>query len=130
MLVLTIKTDQPTSEFALYDDLKQLDKISYLADRNLANTLHLQVLELLGKQGFSWSDIDGLAGFLGPGSFTGLRIGLSVANSLAYSLSRPIIGEKGADWQAKAISKLLSGQNDEQLSPFYGAEPHITTPKK
>jgi tRNA threonylcarbamoyladenosine biosynthesis protein TsaB len=77
-----------------------------------------------------WQDLEGIVCFKGPGSFTGLRIGLSVANSSAYGLNIPIIGTKGADWQSQAIDKLLAGQSDRNVLPFYGAEPHVTKPKK
>lgn len=50
--------------------------------------------KLLKDSGFSIKDISGIEVFEGPGSFTGLRVGISVANSLAYSLGIPINGKK------------------------------------
>ncbi len=130
MIILSLKTDQPESEFALFDKQKKLNEVKYLAHRDLASTIHLKISELLKSQKKDWQDIEGVICFMGPGSFTGLRIGLSIANALAYGLNVPIIGAKGSHWQTEAIEKLLSGQNDKTVMPFYGAEPHVTKPKK
>lgn len=130
MIILAIKTDQPESEFATYNDHQRLSYIKYLAHQDLANTIHLKISEILNKQKLKWTDIEGVICFKGPGSFTGLRIGISVANSLAYGLGVPIIGEVGQNWQKLAIDKLLKEQNDKVVYPFYGAEPNVTKPRK
>ena len=130
MIILSIKTDQPESEFVILDDKKKLTGIKYLAHRDLAKTIHQKINDLLKKTNLNWKDINGVVCYKGPGSFTGLRIGLTIANTLAYGLGVPIIGTKGNDWQTKAIDRLLSGKDDKQVYPFYGAEPHVTKPKK
>ncbi|MEI9913483.1 MAG: tRNA (adenosine(37)-N6)-threonylcarbamoyltransferase complex dimerization subunit type 1 TsaB [Candidatus Saccharibacteria bacterium] len=130
MIILSLKTDQPESEFALFNDHERVAEIKYLAHKDLADTIHLKIVELLKSQNLDWQNIEGVICFKGPGSFTGLRIGLSVANSLAYGLDIPIVGEQDNDWQTKAINKLLQKQNDKTVMPFYGAEPNITKPKK
>jgi tRNA threonylcarbamoyladenosine biosynthesis protein TsaB len=48
--------------------------------------------ELLGQHGLSLSDVTGYAVGLGPGSFTGLRIGLATVKALAYAQRRPVGG--------------------------------------
>ncbi|MHB1865240.1 MAG: tRNA (adenosine(37)-N6)-threonylcarbamoyltransferase complex dimerization subunit type 1 TsaB [Candidatus Saccharimonadales bacterium] len=127
---MTIKTDQPESEFSIYNDQKKLAAIKYLAHKDLAQTIHQKIVAMLKDKSMDWSNIEAVACFKGPGSFTGLRIGLSVANTLADGMNIPIIGETGDDWLNKAITKLLDNQNDKIVYPFYGAEPNITKPKK
>jgi tRNA threonylcarbamoyladenosine biosynthesis protein TsaB len=130
VIILSIKTDQPESEFALYSDHTLLAATKYLAHRDLAQTIHIKIAELLKQSKLSLKDIEGIICFKGPGSFTGLRIGLTVANSLSYGLNIPIVGSKGPNWQTKAIDDLANHKNQKTVLPFYGSEPHITQPKK
>ena len=86
--------------------------------------------DILTKNGKVWTDVSGIVGFKGPGSFTGLRIGLTVLNTFADSESIPIVGTIGEDWQIVGLQRLSSGENDKLVMPEYGAEAHITTPRK
>ena len=129
MLTLTIRTDKPEAEIGLYRDEKQMDYVIWLAHRQLAETLHLKIADMLAVNNMSLQAIDGIACYAGPGSFTGLRIGLSVANSLSYALQASVIAETGDDWLIKSLKKLKAGQHDVLAIPEYGAEVHITPPK-
>lgn len=129
MLILAIRTDKPEAELGLYDDTVKLVHISWQAHRQLAESIHGKTKELLESQGSELHDLGGVIVFKGPGSFTGLRIGISVANALADSLRLPIIGVSGNDWIEEGCRKLLSGKNDQLVVPEYGAEPHTTEPK-
>lgn len=130
MNILTIRTDKPESEIGLYENESQITYEVWEAHRQLAETLHGKIDEVLASQGKSLSDIEGIVCYKGPGSFTGLRIGLSVANALAYSLQVPILGVEGEEeWIDRGIKSLLSGNNDQAVLPEYGAPVHITKPK-
>ncbi len=59
--------------------------------RQHAEKLPLFYDELVKLTGFTLSEIDAIAVSIGPGSFTGLRIGLSYAKGLAYSHKKPIV---------------------------------------
>ncbi len=130
MTILTIRTDKPESEIGLYDGNKQLAYIVWPAHRQLAETLHIKIEELLKSKAMSWQDIKGVLVYEGPGSFTGLRIGITVANVLSYSLGAPIVGAKSEGWLGNGIDMLIKGKDAKQVIPFYGAEAIITTPKK
>jgi tRNA threonylcarbamoyladenosine biosynthesis protein TsaB len=130
MIILAIKTDSPEAEFAIYNQDKLIDSLSFSAHRELADKIHLKINELLQKNKTELKDLNGVIVYMGPGSFTGLRIGLSAANALAYSLNIPITGAAHEDWPTVALDKIISGKNDTQVMPFYGAEPNITTPRK
>lgn len=130
MIILTIRTDKPEAEVGLFDGEKQLGHTTWQAHRQLAETLHRTIETLLTEHHKSWADIGGIACFQGPGSFTGLRIGLTVGNALAYSYGIPIVAMQEADWVQKGIERLLNSESDVRAMPFYGADAHVTPPKK
>lgn len=131
MIYLTIRTDKPEAEIGLFDGDRQMEYIVWQAHRELSTTIHLRLNELLDKQQKKWQDVQGIVAFAGPGSFTGLRIGLSVANALASSLSIPIVGIEGEEqWIQRGQHRLQAGEQDVIALPEYGADVHITPPKR
>ncbi len=130
MIIISIKTDTPVAEIALFQNQKKIDTITWEAHRQLADTIHLKMLQLLEQNSKKWEDIQGVAIFKGPGSFTGLRIGMSVANALAFSLKVPIIAALGENWRQIAIKRLLNQEDEKVAIPEYGSDAFTTTPKK
>lgn len=129
MLILTIKTDQPTAEIGVYKDAHQLGYESWEAHRQLSVTLLSKIEGLLKTTGKDWENIQGIIFFKGPGSFTGLRIGASLVNALAFE-NKPVVGVNGKKWIEDGIALLQSGANDASAIPEYGTEPRTTKPKK
>ena len=74
--------------------------------------------------------ISGVVLYQGEGSFTGLRIGATIANTLADALGVPIVGEGGEDWYAAGVSRLRNGENQKRVLPEYGRGANITKPRK
>jgi tRNA threonylcarbamoyladenosine biosynthesis protein TsaB len=130
MLILVLRTDKPESEIGLFDDKREISYLSWQAHYELAETIHSRVANLLKDSGKNWHELEGLVVYKGPGSFTGLRIGIAFANTLVYSLNIPIIGSKSEDWVQIGVKKLLDSQNEKVITPEYGAEAHITVSKK
>lgn len=130
MIILTMRTDEPEAELRLFDDQTQLAEIVWHAHRELAETIHYKIKELLDGQHKKLHDLEGVVAFQGPGSFTGLRIGLSVANALSDGLGIPIVGAQKEDWQQSGIRRLQKGERDPVVMPEYGAPVHITAQKK
>jgi tRNA threonylcarbamoyladenosine biosynthesis protein TsaB len=130
MIILTIRTDKPEAELGLYENNKQLGYEIWQAHRELAETIHIKIDDILESTSKDLGDIEGIVCFKGPGSFTGLRIGLSVGNALAYALEAPIIARQDPDWLEQGIKDLIDGQSDKIAIPEYGAEPHITKQRK
>lgn len=130
MLILTIRTDKPEAEIGVYENLTQLACYSWEAHRQLAETIHVKLKEMLADKDKQLTDIEGLLFFKGPGSFTGLRIGASVANALADSLNIAIVAKNGDEWIEKGLKALLVGGNDKIALPEYGSEPRTTIQKK
>lgn len=129
-MILTIRSDKPEAEIALLSGDKKLDENIWSAHRELGNTIHVKIRELLEINKLTLADLTGIICYKGPGSFTGLRICLTVANTMASELKIPITGETGHDWQDKGVRQLNSGKNEELVMPEYGQDPHITKQKK
>lgn len=128
-MILLLDTSTPTCKLTIVkDDTRYEDE--WQADRQLAKRLLAYLTEQLHKQQATFGDITGMGVFTGPGSFTGLRIGMTVLNTLADSENIPIVGTNGETWQDEAVKRLSEGKNDHVVLPFYGAEANITTPKK
>jgi tRNA threonylcarbamoyladenosine biosynthesis protein TsaB len=130
VLIISLRTDKPEAELAIFQDGQEVTSLSWQAHRQLAETIHRQMQFALKKTGKDWGDVQGIVCYQGPGSFTGLRIGLTVANALAYSNQVPIVASGGEDWQQEGIKRLLKGDSDKVAMPEYGAEAHITLPRK
>lgn len=131
MLILSIRTDKPEAEVGVFHDHEQVQYEVWYAHRELSLTLQQKIQEVLARDGKALKDVEGIVAFQGPGSFTGLRIGLTVADSLAYSLQVPIVGVTPEDnWISNGIDRLLAGENTKVVVPEYGAPAHITQPRK
>ena len=130
MIILTLRTDKLIAELGLWQDDTQVSELTWEAHRQLADTIHIKIQEILTSQSADWSDINGIVIYKGPGSFTGLRISISVANALAYGMHVPIVAQGGEDWCKVGINRLLANNNDQIVMPDYGADAHITMPKK
>lgn len=128
-MILAIRTDKPEAELYLYDQATMAGSLTWLAERKLADELLVKIEELLANNKTSLVKLTGLIIFTGQGSFTGLRIGTTIANTLAYSLNIPIVEAEGTEWLKKGLSKLPSAKTGVYIIPSYNAEPNITTPK-
>ncbi len=129
-MILTMRTDRPEAELYLLSPAGSVQaKLHWHADRKLADELLPKVQELLASNNLQLEDLTGIGIFTGEGSFTGLRIGTTVANALAYSLSIPIVSGAGEDWQNDVVQKLMSGQNEHIVVPRYDRPANITKPQ-
>ena len=103
-------------------------------NRNMARDILKFLEDSLENIEKDYKDLEGIGFFAGPGSFTGLRIGASVANTLADGLNIPIVAikkeDEDDDWRQKAFEKLKNNENDKIALPFYGRDANITKPRK
>lgn len=91
-----------------------------------SDQLLLEIHRLLKKNNLSPKDLSAIAICLGPGSFTGIRIGLTVVNILGRYLKIPLIGLKG-EISARRVKRLFKQKKFFKfLKPYYGRQPNIT----
>lgn len=104
-----------TSQFEV---VLRLDSQEYRADlgHSMAEKLLGFIEEKLKANGKTWQDLTEITYYSGPGSFTGLRIGACLVNTLAHELSIPLLDHHGV--QHKIIL------------PDYGRPADITAPRK
>jgi len=94
-----------------------------ITDRRQAEILVPMIEEIMTRAGVTFQTLDRIAVTIGPGSFTGVRIGLSTARALALASNLPLIGV--STLQVMASSAVSSGQNilavlDTKREDFYG----------
>ncbi|RYE22017.1 MAG: tRNA (adenosine(37)-N6)-threonylcarbamoyltransferase complex dimerization subunit type 1 TsaB [Sphingobacteriales bacterium] len=89
--ILHIDTSGDRGIVALSEDGKLLAERINTDTRNHAAVINLYIDELVKEQGITLSDLSAIAVCGGPGSYTGLRIGLSTAKALCYVLDIPLL---------------------------------------
>jgi len=92
MRVIAIETATMVGSIAIIDAARVISEITLNARATHSERLMAAIDRLLGDSGLAIDDMDGVAVSIGPGSFTGLRIGLSAAKGLSYASGKPLIG--------------------------------------
>lgn len=128
-MIVLLDTSTPVCQLSFVDGGWKYET-SWESGRGLAKGLLEFIEKELAGQEKQWSDVTGLVVYKGPGSFTGLRIGITVFNTLAYANNWPIVGMTGEEWRESGVVRIIEGENDEIVLPEYGGEANITQPRK
>ncbi|HVM36516.1 MAG TPA: tRNA (adenosine(37)-N6)-threonylcarbamoyltransferase complex dimerization subunit type 1 TsaB [Actinomycetota bacterium] len=130
MLVLGIETSTPQASVAIGSE--QGVVASALVSRGASyNEFLLPAIRFcLDEAGLDYRNLGGIAVSLGPGLFTGMRVGVATAKALAQALSVPICGMASLDLVAyevrytpKTICVALDARRDEVFCAFYKSSP-------
>lgn len=149
-LILSIDTATPCSSVALTEGTRKNGRV--LASLSLSSKIThsrrlLALIDFLMKETeVRWDSIEAVAVSLGPGSFTGLRIGMATAKGLTFGADKPMIGVSTLDGLASKcapspwICSVLDARKNEVYAAFYstGADgltvsdgvPMVISPKK
>jgi tRNA threonylcarbamoyladenosine biosynthesis protein TsaB len=90
-LILNIDTATENAHVSIAKDGEIIGEISNQIQKDHASFVQVGISELQQQHKFILSDIDAVAVTEGPGSYTGLRVGLSSAKGICYALQKPII---------------------------------------
>lgn len=90
--ILLIETATSVCSVALAEESRVVDFLESDLPNSHSAKLHTMIDELLKRNNTAYGDLAAVALSLGPGSYTGLRIGTSSAKGLAYALDVPVIG--------------------------------------
>ncbi len=106
-MFLAIQTAGPTTILELLSaDGERLERDEWESIRELADGLLSRLTALLERHDATFHNLTGIILFAGPGSFTSLRIGHSVANALGDSLKIPVASAGTEDWIRLALAGL------------------------
>lgn len=101
-MLLAIDTSTRISGVAVHDGIRVLGEVVWLSRDHHTVELTPIICEVLARAKLKVSDLGAVAVTIGPGSFTGLRIGLAVAKGLALSAHLPLLGVPTLDVIASA----------------------------
>ena len=108
MRVLALETTERIGSVALADQGHILAEIRLPSDLRSAQSLAPAIQQSLGQVGWTPQDVQLLAVTVGPGSFTGLRIGIATAKVLAYAVGAEILGVDAHETLAMACPANVS----------------------
>jgi tRNA threonylcarbamoyladenosine biosynthesis protein TsaB len=89
--ILAVDTTGEFGSLALWDGSGVLEEISLHSPEGFGHVLFDEIHALLSRHGLSLADLDGFASAAGPGSFTGVRVGLTAVKGLAEATGHKVV---------------------------------------
>ena len=114
MKILAVDTSTDISSIALYVDDKVIDSIEEKIDRSHSGILAKNVDKIRIKNNLKYEEIDYFLISIGPGSYSGLKVGSSFLKGLTLPLDKPIIAINSLD----ALNSQISDDNEYMLAIF------------
>jgi len=124
MRILALETSTLTGSVAVVEDTCLLTEITLQVKETHSSQLMPAIDIVLKTTGMLPNELDGFAVALGPGSFTGLRIGMATAKGLAAAASKPLIGISTLEamaWSFPFCPYLLCPMLDARMNEVYAA---------
>jgi tRNA threonylcarbamoyladenosine biosynthesis protein TsaB len=121
MVTLALDTTTKTATSAVLSDDVVLAE--WVGDATISPAAQLPggVVDVLGRAGCRPDDVDVLAVAVGPGSFTGLRVGIATMQGLAVAFARPLIGISGLEALAACAAGESGTEDGVIIAPWVDA---------
>ena len=125
MKVLGIDTATSVATVALMDDDKLIGLMTLNDKKTHSQKLMVLIESLLNQTDTTMDDIDRIAVAVGPGSFTGLRIGVTTAKALAHGSNKPVIEISALESLSKNVihdhvCAMMDARRDTVFTGLYG----------
>ena len=104
-IILNIDTAVESASVCLATQAKSLQFAINSNQRDHASWLHTTIQKIISNTGLNLKEIEAVAVTIGPGSYTGLRVGLSAAKGLCFGLNIPLIAVNTLEMMAHAVKK-------------------------
>ena len=116
-LLLNIETATPVCSVAISQNSEIIGILESREDRSHASMLAPFIHEIFKKNAIRKSEIDAVAVSRGPGSYTGLRIGVSTAKGISYAMNKPLIAVDTLQAMAYGLMKKSDQEISEPIDP-------------
>jgi tRNA threonylcarbamoyladenosine biosynthesis protein TsaB len=126
-LILHINTALSLGSVSLADDERLLAERSSGEQSEHASFLQPAIRDMLSDEGLRMQDLSAIAVVYGPGSYTGLRVGMACAKGICYALNLPLITIGTLEWMASAalteeavtLCPMIDARRDEVFTALY-----------
>ncbi|RFS18305.1 tRNA (adenosine(37)-N6)-threonylcarbamoyltransferase complex dimerization subunit type 1 TsaB [Emticicia sp. C21] len=121
-IILSIETSTKGCSTAIHQDDQLLALSELFHEKSSSGMLTTLIQHVVKVSGLEFSNLDAIAVAKGPGSYTGLRIGVSTAKGLCFTLDKPLLAVntlQALAWQIHSIVQSVSG--NEMLCPMLDA---------
>ena len=131
-LILALDTTRDDASLALARGDLILEEISLASPSGFAHVIHNAIDALLSRHGLSIAAVDCFAAASGPGSFTGVRVGLACVKGLAEALAKPAVGVSSLQalatfGQAPLRAAVLDARSGQIYGAVYNASGHLVS---
>lgn len=110
-LILNIDTSGETANISIADNGHIIAEATNLIQRDHASFLHKGIASLLKQRNLPVAALDAVAVTSGPGSYTGIRIGMASAKGLSFALKKPFIAISTLSMMTKAATDKIQDDN-------------------
>ncbi len=120
-LILNIDTATETAQVSFAKDGKVLQSLTNELQKDHASFLQTAIQQLAKKNNLILTDVDGIAVTAGPGSYTGIRVGMASAKGLCYALNKPLIAINTLQVLTVAAQQELNNASEILFCPMIDA---------